>query len=129
MKCPCNPKKEYLECCSLAHRDFSNIKTAEQLMRSRYSAFVLGIIDYLQLSHHSLYRPSSTEATEIKKWTNSVDWIRLEVLNVSSGLERDSFGYVEFKAFFSEKGKIDCIHEHSKFCKENGNWVYLNEVS
>jgi len=56
------------------------VKTAEQLMRSRYSAFVLGNVEYLQKSHHSSKRPSHKEAREIKEWATSVNWIKLEVL-------------------------------------------------
>ena len=92
--------------------------SAEELMRSRYSAFVLANIEYLQKSHHSTTRPSKREKKEIEKWTKSVNWLKLEVLNTI----RDT---VEFKAFFMENGAVNVIHENSKFCKQNNHWVYL----
>jgi SEC-C motif-containing protein len=118
MQCPCNPNKKYSDCCQKAHQNINAVTSAEELMRSRYSAFVLANIEYLQKSHHSTTRPSKREKKEIEKWTKSVNWLKLEVLNTT----RDT---VEFKAFFMENGAINVIHENSKFCKENNHWVYL----
>jgi len=58
MQCPCNPNKKYSDCCKKAHQDIETVQNAEALMRSRYSAFVLADIEYLQKSHHSSTRPS-----------------------------------------------------------------------
>lgn len=118
MNCPCNPKKLYSECCQKAHQDINSVKTAEVLMRSRYSAFVLANINYLQKSHHSSTRPNNKEKKEILEWTKSVIWQRLEVLNSTQNT-------VEFKAYFFENGKMDVIFEKSSFIKENDYWTYL----
>ncbi|CAM1354737.1 YchJ family protein [Tenacibaculum insulae] len=126
MQCPCNPSKKYSTCCQKAHQNIQTVLTAEQLMRSRYSAFVLANINYLQESHHSSTRPSNKEKKEILSWTKSVKWLKLEVLNTSKGSITDLEGTVEFNAFFMENGKVDVIHENSSFCKENKHWVYLN---
>ncbi|CAM1365806.1 Sec-C motif domain protein [Tenacibaculum soleae] len=126
MQCPCNPSKKYSDCCEKAHQNIQTVLTAETLMRSRYSAFVLAKINYLQESHHSRTRPSNKEKKEILSWTKSVKWLKLEVLNTSKGSITDLEGTVEFNAFFMENGKVDVIHENSSFCKENKHWVYLN---
>jgi SEC-C motif-containing protein len=126
MTCPCNPHKAYHTCCAIAHKNIYEVKTAEQLMRSRYSAFVLGNVDYLQRSHHSAHRPNRKEACKLKKWTEYVNWIQLEILQTHQGVETDSTGSVIFKAFYMEKARVEVIHEHSRFCKENGHWVYLD---
>ena len=118
MKCPCNPAKKYSECCQKAHQNIKTVTTAEQLMRSRYSAFVLANVNYLQKSHHSTTRPNKQEKRDIEKWTKSVNWLQLEILNTTEDT-------VEFKASFKENGSIQVIHENSKFCKENNHWVYL----
>jgi SEC-C motif-containing protein len=125
MKCPCNPNKTYKECCEKAHKNITSVSTAVQLMRSRYSAFVLANINYLQLSHHSSTRPSKRENKEIEQWTKSVNWLKLEVLNTTKGSINDIEGTVDFNAFFMENGQIKSIHENSHFCKENKHWVYL----
>lgn len=125
MQCPCNSSKTYNECCKIAHQNIQSIATAESLMRSRYSAFALANINYLQESHHSKTRPSNREKKEILIWAKSVQWIKLEVINTTKGRYTDLIGTVEFKAFFMENGKIDIIHENSSFCKENNHWTYL----
>ena len=124
MQCPCNPSKKYSDCCKKAHQNIETVITAEQLMRSRYSAFVLANINYLHNSHHSTTRPTKKENKEILLWTKSVEWVKLEVLTTSKGSITDLEGTVEFNAFFMVNGKIDVIHENSSFCKENKHWVY-----
>lgn len=126
MKCPCSPNKTYESCCAPIHRDVHNATTAELLMRSRYSAFVLANGHYLSLSHHHTERLSKREMKELIHWTTSVQWLGLQVMNTQSGGPNDDTGIVEFKAHFIEHGKMNFIHERSKFVRENGHWVYLN---
>lgn len=123
MNCPCGRSKEYSECCALPHQHMSNAKTAEDLMRSRYTAFTKSNGVYLLESHFSGTRPASSD--ELVRWSKSVKWMRLEIINATGGSAEDIEGTVEFKAHFKEKGKKQCIHEDSKFVREFGNWVYL----
>lgn len=126
--CPCNPTKEYKDCCAIVHKDISKATTAQQLMRSRYSAFVRGDVAYLQRSHFSDLRPNKKQAKDIEKWAKSVTWIKLDVLKTTDGLENDTTGTVEFKAFYLEEGEMQVIHELSRFCKENNHWVYQDQI-
>jgi SEC-C motif-containing protein len=119
MNCPCNPKKLYKNCCEKAHNNIESVVSAEQLMRSRYSAFVLANIKYLSKSHHSSTRLSKQEYKELEKWTKSVKWVKLEILNTTKHT-------VYFNAFFLENGSLESIEENSSFCKENNYWVYLD---
>ena len=119
MVCPCNPNKLYKNGCQKAHINMDTIASAEELMRSRYSAFVLADVKYLHQSHHSTTRLSKREYKELEKWTKSVKWIKLEVLNTKKNA-------VHFKAYFIENASLDIIEEYSIFCKENNYWVYLN---
>ena len=66
MNCPCNPKILYKDCCQIAHNKIEAVLSAEQLMRSRYSAFVLANIKYLHKSHHSSTRLSKKEYKELE---------------------------------------------------------------
>ena len=98
-------------------------------MRSRYSAFTLANVDYLNLSWSSKTRDNSAKAKkELKNWAKSVTWVKLEVINSNKGLENDTTGTVEFKAFFYENGKLDCIQENSFFEKEHNHWVYVDRI-
>ena len=124
MNCPCGSNKSYVDCCELAHKDLSKVKTAEQLMRSRYSAFVFANGNYLMDSHHSSTRPIK-ERKSIEAWAKSVSWIRLEILDRKKGGTNDQKGTLTFNAYFFENGKVDVIHEKSDFVKENGLWMYL----
>ena len=125
--CPCGRGRVYSDCCGIAHRDISRVKTAEDLMRSRYTAFTKANGNYLLESHHISTRPVD-EMNEIIAWAKSVKWLHLEIISVSAGGIDDVEGTVEFKAHFKSKGKKDCIHEISKFVKESGIWYYLKRI-
>lgn len=125
--CPCGRSKPYDHCCGLVHKDIQLAKTAEDLMRSRYTAFTLGDGDYIFESHYSKTRKLS-EKKSIQNWAKSVQWMKLDVLNTTKGGVNDTEGTVEFKAYFIEAGKLDTIHENSLFTKENGHWVYVDAV-
>ncbi|KJD36834.1 Sec-C motif domain protein [Tamlana sedimentorum] len=124
MNCYCGQPKTYANCCEQAHKNIEKAETAEQLMRSRYSAFVTANGDYLMQSHHASTRPIK-EKKAIVKWAKSVEWIKLDVLETTKGTENDTEGTVTFKAYFYENGKVDVIHEKSAFVKENNKWYYL----
>ena len=125
--CPCGVSKHYENCCQVYHKDISKIETAEQLMRSRYTAFTKAMGNYLMNSHHSTTRPLS-EKKAIVNWAKSVKWSRLEILNTTKGLKHDEKGTVEFKAYFIENTSEQFIHENSQFVKEYGIWMYLGFV-
>lgn len=127
MNCYCGNSKSYSDCCKIAHKNPAEIKTAEQLMRSRYSAFVLADGDYLMATHHSSTRPIK-EKKAIVKWAKSVEWIKLEILETTNGLELENEGTVTFNAYFYENGNVNNIHEKSAFIKENNKWYYLGHA-
>ncbi|MBP0902794.1 YchJ family protein [Mariniflexile gromovii] len=124
MNCYCGNTTPYSECCEKIHRNIQLAITAEQLMRSRYSAFAKADGDYLMQSHHSSTRPIK-EKKSIVAWAKSVQWIKLEVLETSKGKPIDTEGTVTFNAYFYENGNVEVIHEKSAFIKENNAWKYL----
>ncbi|MBQ0788517.1 MAG: Sec-C motif domain protein [Oceanihabitans sp.] len=124
MNCYCGNNKTYKSCCEVFHLNNGKTETAQQLMRSRYSAFVLANGDYLMATHHSATRPTS-EKIAIVKWAKSVEWIKLEIEETTKGLEKDKEGTVTFNAYFYKNGKVDVIHEKSAFKKENNTWYYV----
>ena len=129
MKCPCNPMHHYDDCCGRIHRGDRDAYTAVELMRSRYSAFVLIDGGYLQRSHHSSTRPSTEkELKDIISFASAVDWVKLDVICKQQGRVGDAKGSVEFKAYFRYDGVEDCIHEHATFVKELGKWVYVDKL-
>lgn len=124
MNCYCGSLKTFVNCCEKVHKNLAEAKTAEQLMRSRYSAFVVANGDYLMASHHTKTR-SLKEKKSIVSWAKSVQWIKLEILKTTKGSLNDSEGTVTFNAYFYEGGNVEIIHEKSAFIKEDSNWKYL----
>lgn len=123
MQCPCNSQIKFDSCCQPLILGKESASTAEQLMRSRYSAYAVADINYLMNSHYAQTRPTK-ERKSILKWAKSVQWLGLEIVSVKNGEAHDSEGYVEFKALFITDGKIDSIQENSYFVKEYNKWYY-----
>lgn len=125
--CPCGRNNSYAECCKKSHTNILKAKTAEDLMRSRYTAFTLAKVNYLiQSWSQKTVDTSAKGKKELKLWAQSVTWIKLEIIGSTLGKENDTTGTVEFKAFYMENGQLQCIHENSFFEKEKNHWVYVN---
>jgi SEC-C motif-containing protein len=95
-------------------------ENAEQLMRSRYSAFVLKNINYLSDTHDPKTRNLSLLADN-KRWADSVQFLKLEVIK-ARGLGMKAT--VEFKAYYLQDGSEKVHHEISGFRKISGRWFY-----
>jgi SEC-C motif-containing protein len=89
-------------------------------MRSRYSAFVLGLADYLLATWHATTRPAELVlATE-----PPTKWLGLEVKRaVATGADT---AIVEFVARSKLGGRAHRLHETSRFVHEDGRWYYLD---
>ncbi len=122
--CPCGSDKGYKNCCSIPHQNIAIAVTSEQLMHSRYTAFVLGKGDFLMISHHSMTR-SHVNISELIRWAQSMKWMKLEIIKTQDGGPNDESGIVEFKAHFKSRGKKEVLHQRGKFIREYGNWVYF----
>ena len=121
--CPCCSGKPYGDCCNVFLGSTTPTATAEQLMRSRYTAFVLQKAQYLVDTHHPDFR-SQDELKSLKKSFKGMVWHDLEIIHTELGQVVDATGVVEFKASFSCLGKHDVIHERSSFVKEQEQWFY-----
>ncbi|WP_131779537.1 YchJ family protein [Legionella bozemanae] len=123
--CPCGSQNTYELCCGLYIDNKQLPETPEQLMRSRYTAYSMGKMDYIKNTMKGKALTGFNEI-EAEQWAKSVTWIDLEVMHQSmSGPDK---GFVEFTARFSEHDQIKFIHELSEFHKENGRWFYIDGV-
>ena len=96
-------------------------------MRSRYSAFVLGQVDYLvDTLHPSRRRPQDRENLEAA--VASRRWLGLRILGRSEGRAADPAGTVEFEATYEESGRRGTLHERSRFVREGERWYYVSGV-
>jgi len=125
--CPCGSGQLFANCCEPIISGRKEAATAQELMRSRYTAFTQANVDYLMRSHSVKTRPVK-ERKSIEKWARSVVWMGLTITQTQAGEVDDEIGYVEFKALYLENGKPQQIHEKSLFQQENGIWVYVSGV-
>jgi len=123
--CPCCSGRTYAECCRPLHRGESRAISAEQVMRSRFSAFALGDAEYLLRSWHSTTRPARLRLDP------AVHWTRLEVHRSTGGGAFHTEGTVEFTAYAQRRrggGEEAAVRENSSFAREDGAWVYLSAL-
>jgi SEC-C motif domain protein len=121
--CPCCSGKDYAECCGPLHAGESRATSAEQLMRSRFSAFAVGDAAYLLRSWHSSTRPARLSLDRDTRWT------RLEILGARDGGPFHTEGTVDFRAYYREGGGPEqSMQENSSFTREDGAWVYVSAL-
>jgi len=118
--CPCGSGARYTDCCGRYHAGPLHLQapTAEALMRSRYSAFVLARTDYLLATWHASTRPT-LEANE-----PGLTWLGLEVRR-NAVVDADH-AIVEFVARSKLAGRARRLHEISRFVREDGRWFYVD---
>lgn len=125
--CPCGSDRSLNECCGPIIHDGTPAPTAEALMRSRYSAHVLGVWDYLETSTHPTMR-GDLSVKEIQEWSSQMNWTKLEILATSKGTQNDDAGEVEFSAHYSISGVPQELRELSYFKKEDDHWYYVEGI-
>jgi len=118
LPCPCGLPARYRACCGRWH-DGAPAPSAGLLMRSRYSAFVLDRLDYLLATWHPSTRPAALAANE-----PGLRWLGLQV-RAQRQIDTDH-AEVEFVALSKLGGRASRLHEHSRFVREQGRWLYLD---
>ncbi|MBR3085047.1 MAG: YchJ family protein [Kiritimatiellae bacterium] len=123
--CPCGSKLQFEDCCGPYLMGDKDPPTAEALMRSRYTAYAMGSIDYLYKSSCAKIQ-REFDADGCKKWSESAEWTGMEVLRTEGGGESDDKGVVEFIAHYSINGKPVNHHETSEFGRIGGKWKFID---
>ncbi len=123
--CPCGSGKIYHECCRPLHIGTSRAETAEQLMRSRYSAFFFRLTDYLVDTYHPETR-TKTLFHELDEMIHDIKWRKLTIHQCSKGQVGDKQGKVEFSCDYHLDGEFLTMSEHSRFRRYKGIWKYLD---
>jgi len=124
-QCPCGSGKPFRFCCEPAIEGHKPAKTAEALMRSRYSAFSLGAIDYLiQTTAPEKRFPDDAEL--LQEQCKATIWTGLDILGATRGSAQDQTGTVEFEAHFESGEQHGTLREHSNFRRDNDRWYYVD---
>jgi SEC-C motif-containing protein len=126
-QCACGSEKEYSQCCEPYIKGSKLAPTAEALMRSRYTAFAVGEMDYISKTHHESTR-KELDMEGVKSWATNSKWLGLEIRNVEQGSEKDTEGKVEFKCKFLFNDSEQTHHELSTFKKEGKEWFFVDGV-
>jgi SEC-C motif-containing protein len=130
-ECPCGSGFADAECCAPLLAGERRAVTAAALMRSRYTAYVRGEVDYLIATHDRAQlggpaQRSGLERAELLTFTETTEWLGLEIVATDAGGATDRTGMVEFIARGTSRGKPFAQHERARFRRDrDGAWVYV----
>ena len=120
--CPCGSKNKYKKCCQIYHKG-TNPKSALILMKSRFSAFVVGDIKYI--IDTSTFQD---DYDDLKSFSDSCEFVSLEIISFEDDIDDTNISYVTFKANIICDNQDNSFIEKSRFIKKekNGNirWLY-----
>jgi len=124
--CPCGSLKKYKKCCKVFH-DGSTAKTAEELMRSRFTAYILNDANYIIKTTHNDNQDYTLNIDSWKKdimnFSDYTDFIKLEIFESIEG-KKESF--VKFRATLQQDNLDASFTENSRFLKVNNKWLYVD---
>ncbi len=133
--CPCGGGA-YGSCCGPLIEGEQLALTAEQLMRSRYSAFALGAsdpeaIEHLLRTHPETGQTAAARRKALKECCRNIHWLSLNVLDCQNGDVLDKYGTVTFEARWRDRDRQEgVLRECSRFGRgESGEWLYLEALS
>lgn len=125
MTCVCGKGESTETCCGPFLKGEKKAATAEDLMRARYAAYVLGDIDFI-VSSHDPKRVDEIDRPSTEAWSKQAQWQGLEILSTEAGGAEDQTGIVEFVARYKLKNVTINHRERAEFRKEEGRWVFVD---
>ncbi|TYA23005.1 YchJ family protein [Aggregatibacter actinomycetemcomitans] len=121
--CPCHSHNTYGECCGRFHAYVQFPETTEQLMRSRYAAYVLKNVPYIvETTVPNQQKLLNVQA--IQTWAENTQWLGLQILNTETLTKVQSA--VEFNAIFQGEEGEQAHHERSIFVKIDRRWYFVD---
>jgi len=129
--CCCNSGNKSDACCGPYLSGQAIPATPEQLMRSRYAAFFHKNIDYLIATRDPDHREENDRQL-LAETCKITQWLGLVVMKTDASQLARGVGYVEFAAFYDQKGTQlydqirGQIHEKSRFVNKEGRWFYCD---
>ena len=123
--CPCTSGERYGDCCRLLHRG-GHAETAVALMRSRYAAFAIGDVGYLDVTQHPEHVDQAVPADERRRrlgaFCRSARFAGLKI--VDHDVDGDD-ALVLFVARIFIGSADETSMECSRFRRHAGAWRYL----
>jgi SEC-C motif-containing protein len=125
MSCPCKSQKNYEECCKPYHTGELLPSNALLLMRSRYSAYALGLAEYIIETTHPTHPETGKKIwdwrEDILHFSRDTEFVDLEILSFE---ETEQEAFVTFTASLKQQDKDFCYTEKSLFEKQGDLWLY-----
>jgi SEC-C motif-containing protein len=119
--CPCGTGKKYKACCQRWHAG-QPAPSPEALMRSRYTAYVVGDVGYLLRTWAFVPEDEARWRAEVRAWCEGID---LRGLVVFGAEEQEDVGQVRFYAHIWQGERDVSFGEDSRFVRVDGRWLYL----
>lgn len=116
-KCPCDHHQPYVACCGRFLEYKQTPQTAEELMRSRFSAYALGHYQYI-IDTYSMKNIEDLNVQQLADDQADVEW---KSLQIQGSIVPDQ---VEFTAYYRYQNRWYIMHERSTFIQQNGQWLY-----
>lgn len=123
--CPCTSKKPYDACCQAFIEGRKLPATAVQLMRSRFTAYALGKVDYL-IQTTAAGKRGEIDRDDLAAYCASISCVGLKIVATERGEAGDDEGIVKFHASLQNNGKRHLHVERSSFVREEGAWRYVD---
>lgn len=123
--CPCGSGVSYAKCCEPFIKGKAKPPTAEKLMRSRYTAFTLADVDYIEQTTDPSTR-TTFDRDGTTEWAKNSEWLGLEIASTEAGGEKDTHGEVEFVVKYRYDETEQRHHEKSEFKKRDGQWFFVD---
>jgi SEC-C motif-containing protein len=121
--CPCGTGRSFGVCCLPLHRRERPAASAEELMRSRFTAHVVRDWEHL----HRTYLESSREPYDPQDDPQPTEWTRLQIHAHEPGGKPD-VATVDFTAWFREGDAEKPLHEKAEFHRLDGDWIYVKAL-
>jgi SEC-C motif domain protein len=125
--CPCGKGESLEACCGPYLTRAARPDTAEALMRSRYTAYATGDVDYI-VDSHDPDRRGEVDRKNTELWSKQSEWLGLEIVATDKGLPDDEVGTVEFVARYKIKGVKVEHRERAMFRKLGSRWVFVDGI-
>ena len=123
--CPCLSGLSYKDCCEPFIKGKKHPRTAEALMRSRYTAYVKHAIDYIVKTCFEEGK-EKIDVKQTRRWSESSTWLGLKILSVEKGGVNDTEGMVEFEASYEIDKLKERHYEKANFKKVDDRWFYID---
>ncbi len=135
LDCPCGgaapgrqtdaPAPRFAACCGRYLDGPAVAPTALELMRSRYSAYVLGRTDYLRMTWDPATRPADLDVNADADAPDAQRWLGLQIKRFES--QDAHHAIVEFVARYKQGGRAYRLHEVSRFVRgDDERWRYID---